>query len=69
MAKPFFIDDEECISCGSCAEICPECFSFKDEMSPAGVISFDCEIDLIEEAMENCPTQCIHWEDDEELED
>jgi ferredoxin len=38
-------------------------------MSPAGVISFDCEIDLIEEAMENCPTQCIHWEDDEELED
>jgi ferredoxin len=62
MIKLFYIDEEECIGDGSCAEICPDCFSFEDGMATAKVISFDCEEELVEEAMENCPAQCIHYE-------
>lgn len=65
MAKEFYIDDDECIADGSCAEICPACFQFETGMDAARVVSFDCDADLIEEAMESCPVQCIHWEDEE----
>lgn len=65
MAKEFYIDDEECISCGSCAEICPECFHY-EEGAIANVVSFDCDEELVEEAMESCPVQCIHWEGEED---
>jgi ferredoxin len=64
MARPFYIDDEECIGDGSCADICPDCFSFEEGMTVARVVNFDCEEDLIEEAMTICPMQCIHWEEE-----
>ena len=65
MAKPFYIDEEECIGDGSCAELCPGCISFEPGMRTARVISFDCDEQLVEAAMENCPTSCIHYEDEE----
>jgi ferredoxin len=64
MVKPFYIDEEECIGDGSCADICPDCFSFERGMDTARVIGFDCDQKLLEEAMENCPTRCIHYEDE-----
>jgi ferredoxin len=64
MTRSFYIDEAECIADGSCADICPGCFSLEEGMETAKVISFDCEEDLIEEAMENCPAQCIYWEDE-----
>jgi len=64
MAKPFYIDEQECIGDGSCADICPACFSFAPGMDTPRVISFDCEKELVEAAMENCPTNCIHYEDE-----
>lgn len=63
MARPFYIDDDECIGDGCCAEICPGCFVFEQGMEIARVISFDCEDALVEEAMEACPAQCIHYDD------
>jgi ferredoxin len=64
MAREFYIDDEECIACGSCSEICPDCFHFEEDMEVAKVTAFDCDEDLIQEAMDTCPVQCIHWEDE-----
>ncbi|MCB2183869.1 MAG: ferredoxin [Desulfobulbaceae bacterium] len=61
MGKEFYIDDDECISCGSCAEICPGCFQYEEGMIAARVIHFDCDIKLIEEAMDTCPVGCIYW--------
>jgi ferredoxin len=61
MNEQFYIDEEECIACGSCAEICPDCFRLEEGMRVAEVVGFDCEGELIEEAMETCPAQCIHW--------
>lgn len=62
MARPFYIDDGECIGDGSCADICPHCISFEAGMTVARVIRFDCPEEAIEEAMRNCPVRCIHWE-------
>ena len=64
MAREFYIDTDECIADGSCADICPDCFRFEEDMDAAEVISFDCPEDLIQEAMDSCPAECIHWADE-----
>jgi ferredoxin len=61
---PFVVEDE-CIACGTCEEICPEVFTlnetlgFAQVMNPTGAAE-----DKIQEAMEACPVQCIHWADE-----
>lgn len=65
MSKPFYLDDEECISCGTCADICPDCFRFESSMAHAEVISLNCPEDQIQEAMDSCPAVCIHWGESE----
>jgi len=64
MARQVVIDTEECIGCESCVELCADVFSFNEDEEKAEVIlprggSEDC----IEEAIETCPVECIHWED------
>jgi ferredoxin len=66
VAREFYIDEDECVADGSCADICPGCFRYEEGMDAARVISFDCDEDLIQEAMDNCPAQCIHWQDKQE---
>jgi ferredoxin len=64
MARTVYIDEDECIGCGSCEEICPEVFKLNEDTEKAEVIKADGgPEDLIEEAMETCPVECIHWED------
>ena len=38
MSKAVYIDEEECIGCGSCVEICPEVFQMKEGEEKAEVI-------------------------------
>lgn len=38
MSKKVYIDEEECIGCGSCEEVCPEDFKLNDETDKAKVI-------------------------------
>jgi ferredoxin len=58
------IETEDCVGCGSCVEICPEVFVLNDSIEKAQVINpGGCALEKIEEAMEICPVQCIHWED------
>jgi ferredoxin len=64
MAKVVYIDEEECIGCGSCVEICPEVFQMKEGEEKAEVIKAEGgPEDLIQEAMDTCPVSCIHWEE------
>jgi ferredoxin len=64
MGKKVYIDEEECIGCGSCEEICPEVFKLNEDTDKAEVIKPEGgPEDLIEEAMTTCPVECIHWEE------
>ncbi|MGB7911356.1 MAG: ferredoxin [Desulfobaccales bacterium] len=64
MAKAVYIDEEECIGCGSCVEICPEVFQMKEGEEKAEVIKPEGgPEDLIQEATDTCPVSCIHWEE------
>jgi len=64
MGRRVYVDEEECIGCGSCEEICPDVFVLNEDTEKAEVISPEGGPEgLIEEAMEACPVECIHWED------
>ncbi|MFC1880671.1 ferredoxin [Thermodesulfobacteriota bacterium] len=62
MGKIVVIDAEECIGCESCVEICPEVFGFKEAEEKAEVIMPEGgPEDCIEDAMDTCPVECIHY--------
>ena len=56
------VDQELCIGCGVCAELCPEVFEIRDEKSlvigPDRCDSCDCE-----EAVASCPVSAIELVD------
>jgi ferredoxin len=64
MGRRVYIDEDECIGCGSCQEICPEVFQLNEETEKSKVIKPQGGPEnLIEEAMGECPMSCIYWED------
>ncbi|MFW6415016.1 MAG: ferredoxin [Thermodesulfobacteriota bacterium] len=64
MSKKVVIDQDECIGCESCVEICPEVFGFDSEDEKAYVIdSQAASEESIQEAMDSCPVECITWEE------
>jgi ferredoxin len=64
MSSGVYIDEDECIGCGSCEEICPEVFRLNEETEKAEVAKpKGGPEDLIQEAIDTCPVSCIHWEE------
>lgn len=63
MQRPV-VELSDCIRCGVCVEACPAVF----RMAEAGYIEvLDLEAypeDEVNDAIKNCPTDCIRWEDD-----
>ena len=57
--------EEECIACNACVEICPEVFQVNESLGFAQVLNpGGGSQDKIQEAMDACPTHCIHWADE-----
>lgn len=58
------LDEEACIGCNACVEVCPEVFvlnqslGFALVMFPEGATE-----EKIQEAIDLCPVHCIHWAD------
>lgn len=64
MARVVYVDEDECIGCESCVEIAPDVFTFNETTGKASVVNIEgAPEDVIQEAIDTCPTQCIHWED------
>ncbi len=65
MAKIVIIDEEECIGCESCVELCPDVFEFDEENEKALVIKpKGGDEQCIEECIETCPVECIRWKEE-----
>lgn len=58
------IELSDCILCGVCVEVCPTVFSINDAgyVQVADLTDFPTE--EVDEAIKNCPTDCIAWKDD-----
>jgi len=64
MTKQVAIDQEECLGCEACVEICPDVFGFDIDVGKAYVIlEEDGDRECIEEAVGSCPAGCISYEE------
>jgi ferredoxin len=61
MAREVYVDQDVCIGCGLCASLVPGVFRLND----GGVSEvYDLEgadESAIQEAIDSCPVNCIHW--------
>jgi len=58
--KQVKIDQEECIGCETCVEICPDVFAFDAGLNKAYVTNPEgVEQKCVEESMGSCPVSCI----------
>jgi ferredoxin len=63
MGKKVSIDADECTGCETCVELCPDVFEFDEVTETAKVIREEGgPEDCIQEAVDSCPVECIHWE-------
>ena len=59
-----YIDEDECIGCGTCEETCPEVFRLNTDTEKAEVVKPEGgPEDLIQEAIDSCPASCIYLKD------
>ncbi len=58
------IDTDVCIACGNCEAVCPEVFHLNENLGHSEVIDpFGASEDRIQDAIDQCPVQCISWEE------
>ncbi len=63
MAEPV-VDIGLCTECGGCIEVAPDVFRFNEQTGYIEVIEKDhYQIEDVNEAIKNCPEDCIHWDD------
>jgi ferredoxin len=66
--KGAYVDESTCIGCKHCAHTAPNTFYIEQEYGRARVMRQDADPDdLIQEAMDTCPVDCISWRDYTEL--
>jgi len=63
MKRGLYIDQEKCIGCGLCAEIAPKVFTLNNKGVSEVIDPNGDEENRIQEAINECPAECIGWED------
>ena len=62
--KGVYVDETTCIGCKHCAHIAPNTFYIEPDYGRSRVIRQDGESEeLVQEAIDTCPVDCIHWVD------
>jgi ferredoxin len=64
MARRVVIDEDACVFCGTCEQICPEVFRLNEAKQKSEVIRAEGgPTELIQEAIDSCPAAAIRWEE------
>ena len=65
--KAVWVDNEICIGCQYCVHVAPNTFIVEEEYGKSKAVRQDGDsIELIREAIDTCPVDCIHWIDFED---
>lgn len=56
------INEDECVGCETCVEICPDVFKLNDDGDKAVVIDPNSDADCVDEAIDTCPNEAISKE-------
>lgn len=57
-----YVDEVTCIGCKNCAHVAPHTFAIEAEHGRSRVFSQDGDDEaVIQEAIDTCPVDCIHW--------
>jgi ferredoxin len=60
------IDTDACIACGNCEAVCPEVFHLNENLGHSKVVNpFGAPENRIQDAIDQCPAQCISWQANE----
>ncbi|MEM7594505.1 MAG: ferredoxin [Cyanobacteria bacterium P01_A01_bin.83] len=66
--KGVYVDENICIGCKNCTHVAANTFYIEPDHGRARVFNQDGNTEeLIEEAIDTCPVNCIHWLDYTEL--
>jgi len=66
--KGVYVDENICIGCKNCTHVAANTFYIEPNHGRARVFNQDGDTEeLIEEAIDTCPVNCIHWLDYTEL--
>lgn len=66
--KGVYVDEITCIGCKHCAHVARNTFYIEPDYGRSRVIRQDADSqDVIQEAIDTCPVDCIHWLDYTEL--
>jgi len=63
MKRPV-VELSDCIRCEVCRECCPNVFRMNDSGFVEVANLSEYPEDEVNEAIKNCPADCIHWEDE-----
>jgi ferredoxin len=63
MSRVVYLVEEECIGCGMCQDSCPEVFKLNENGIAEVIKPQGGPEDLIQEAIDLCPVECIHWKE------
>jgi ferredoxin len=64
MGKTPVLEIRDCNECGGCTDLFPEIFQYNESLGFIEIISWDeSEKKDVDEAIKNCPTNAIGWED------
>lgn len=68
--KAVYVDEVTCIGCKHCAHVSPNTFYIEAEYGRSRVFNQDGDSEeIVQEAMDTCPVNCIHWVAYHELQD
>ncbi len=63
MSQVVYVNKDECTSCAQCSENVPEVFQMDDDGYASVHDSNGADTDTIQEEIDSCPGEAIHWED------